>query len=108
MRQIALQKEYGKWMKDKKLSYDHKNNISKGINKIISDPIMRQKISHKNCISTRKTKKYEITTPNGEIITTNRLNDYCKENDLMISHMFSVSMGVRKHHKNYKCKLISE
>ena len=48
-----------------------------------------------NCI-------YAITTPNGDIIKTKYLVDYCNKNDLQNTHMYAVLKGKRKHHKGYK------
>lgn len=47
LRCIAVKLGYGKWMVDKKLTEDHKNNISKGIQLALLDEEKRDKISHK-------------------------------------------------------------
>ncbi len=47
MRQIAIEKQYGKWMQGKKLSEQHKENISKGIQSALQDESKRARISGK-------------------------------------------------------------
>lgn len=47
MRSIAIEKQYGKWMQGKKLSDQHKENISKGIQAAMQDENKRAKISGK-------------------------------------------------------------
>lgn len=51
-----------------------------------------------------KQKEYIVTTPDGIEIEVLNLSDYCKENDLNRSKMYSVAAGERNHHKNFKCR----
>jgi len=45
---------------------------------------------------------YIITTPEGEIVRTKYLLDYCDRNNLQQTHMYQVVNGKRIHHKGYK------
>ena len=45
---------------------------------------------------------YIITTPEGEIVKTKYLLDYCDRNNLQQTHMYQVLNGKRTHHKGYK------
>jgi hypothetical protein len=45
---------------------------------------------------------YIITTPEGEIVRTKYLLDYCDRNNLQQTHMYQVVNGKRTHHKRYK------
>jgi hypothetical protein len=45
---------------------------------------------------------YIITTPEGEIVRTKYLLDYCDRNNLQQTHMYNVVNGKRPHHKGYK------
>jgi hypothetical protein len=45
---------------------------------------------------------YIITTPEGEIVRTKYLLDYCDRNNLQQTHMYQVVKGKRSHHKGYK------
>ena len=51
-------------------------------------------------------KKYEVITPNGEIIVVFNLSKYCRQNNLNVGHLSSVANGNRKHHKGYGAKKI--
>lgn len=48
--------------------------------------------------------QYIIIEPNGNIITTSYVVDYCKDNGLVYSCMMKVSRGERIHHKQYRMK----
>ena len=69
--------------KGKKITEEHKNNISKG-----------------------KSKTWLITEPNGNKITIVNLEKYCIQNNLQGSKMSLVASGVRKHHKGYICQKV--
>jgi len=69
--------------KGRKITEEHKNNISKG-----------------------KSKTWLITEPNGNKITIVNLEKYCMQNNLRGSKMSLVASGVRKHHKGYICKKV--
>jgi hypothetical protein len=45
---------------------------------------------------------YVITTPEGEIVRTKYLFDYCNRNNLQQTHMYQVVKGKRSHHKGYE------
>jgi hypothetical protein len=45
---------------------------------------------------------YIITTPEGEIVRTKYLLDYCDRNNLQQTNMYQVVKGKRSHHKGYK------
>ena len=50
-----------------------------------------------------KNKKYFIIeTPSGDIVKDTGISDFCKKNDLCVSHMSQVLSGKRKSHKGYK------
>lgn len=51
--------------------------------------------------------KWEITTPNGEILIIQNMAKFCLENNLQNSKMTLVSQGERKHHKGFKCRKIT-
>ena len=80
-----------KWSDDYKQKM---SSVTKGIKK-------SQK--HKNNISKSNSKKWLITTPNGDNIHIINLENYCKENNLQSSKMSLVAAGIRKHHKKYTC-----
>jgi len=46
---------------------------------------------------------YTITTPDNDIIITNNLKKFCRDNNLNHGTMYMVVNGKRKHHKGYKC-----
>lgn len=46
---------------------------------------------------------YEIIFPNGNSKIVKNLAKFCRENSLNNSHMNAVSLGKRKHHKQYRC-----
>jgi hypothetical protein len=50
----------------------------------------------------QRTRIYTIQCPNGTIIKTNCLADFCKEHDLKQSNMCNVANGKANHHKGYK------
>ncbi len=52
-----------------------------------------------------KSKTYIIETPDGEIIETNHLCLFCRENGLTKQKMYGLANGVGKTHKNYKCSI---
>jgi hypothetical protein len=56
--------------------------------------------------SSRSKNIYEITTPFGEIIITNNLNKFAKENNLDSGAMYHLILGNCRHHKGYKAKRI--
>lgn len=69
----------------KKLSEEHKFNL-------------RQALKGKNC------KKYIITDPEGNRFDILGLTSFCKEHNLNIGNMISVSKGNRNHYKGWKCQ----
>lgn len=53
-------------------------------------------------------KTYSITTPDGEIVVTNNLKKYCKDNNLDDRNMYKVGFGKANHHKGYVVKIIDD
>lgn len=51
-----------------------------------------------------KAKYYIVTLPDGEEIEVFNLHKFCRENDLVRSHLYAVIAGKRKHHKGYKAR----
>lgn len=45
--------------------------------------------------------KYTLKSPDGDIFTTNNLNQFCKEHNLTTTHMSSVAKGTSRHHKGW-------
>lgn len=50
---------------------------------------------------------WEVQTPDGNIMVTNNMMEFCKENRLNPSAMSGVARGNRQHHKGFKCKKLS-
>ena len=49
-------------------------------------------------------KEWIVIKPNGERMNIKSLRKFCRENDLSASHMGSVALGKRTHHKGWKCE----
>lgn len=85
----------------KKWSDEYKKKMSEACKgKILSEET-------KNKISKSNSRNWLITKPNGKKINITNLETFCKQNNLQSSKMSLVSLGIRKHHKNYLCKKIS-
>lgn len=52
----------------------------------------------------KHSKRYIITTPDGEEIEIVNLKQFCRDNGLDQSHMWTVANGKAKHHKKWKCR----
>ena len=80
-------------------------NVSKSNNSRIGNkhPFYRKNIANKI-----RSKYWEIIKPNGDKEVIRNLNQYCKDNNLQQSIMWSISKGKRKQHKGYKCKELKE
>jgi len=63
----------------------------------------KQPESQKIAVAKALCRRWEITTPNGEIIIINNLHKFCKENNLDQGNMVKVSQGILKQHKGWKC-----
>ena len=48
--------------------------------------------------------EWVVIKPNGERMNIKSLRRFCKENELNASHMRSVALSKRKHHKGWKCE----
>lgn len=53
-------------------------------------------------------KKWEITTPEKDVIQIINLNKFCKEKGISPGTLRLVSIGLRTHHKGYKCRQIQQ
>lgn len=51
--------------------------------------------------------QYVITTPNGEELIIDSLNEFCVQNNLSQGNMASVCRGERKQHKGYTAKFLT-
>ena len=49
---------------------------------------------------------YKITSPNNEVIITNNLNEFCKNNNLDQSAMWKVSKNKLNHYKKYRVEIL--
>jgi len=76
--------------------------FDKSLHEKMRDPELdkdrRQKIREKNSCD------WEVTTPEGEILSITNMSAFCKENNLSPPKMTAVAQGERKHHKRFKCK----
>jgi hypothetical protein len=52
---------------------------------------MKKELKHRNSISAALKQKYEITFPNGEIVISEDLIDFCKKYNLPYSSMSTLS-----------------
>lgn len=55
-----------------------------------------------------KQKEWIVITPDGTEIEVINMSEYCLENSLNRSKMYSVAAGDRNHHKGYKCRKKNE
>jgi len=76
-------------MKGMKWNKEQKENLKK----------IRCKYKNKS-----QTKYWKVISPNGEEKIVYGLGEFCRNNNLQQSHMFSVAKGHRKHHKKWKCE----
>ena len=51
--------------------------------------------------------KWEVITPNQEVIVISNMLEYCRVNNLNPSAMSAVARGNRRHYKGYKCKKLT-
>jgi hypothetical protein len=71
-----------------KKSKEHKNNISKSSKKR-NNEVYRKYI-------------YTLVSPEGKILSTTKMADFCKENGLTYQKVIDVSKGMYKQHKGWK------
>jgi len=104
--------------KNKKLSEETRRKMSRiktgtkhseKTKRKISESMKDKKPSEetKSRISKAKSKRYKITTPDGDIIFVHGLKEFCsnyKKEKLYNQNLIEVARGKRKHHKNYKCE----
>jgi len=101
-------KKISKAHKGKKLTDKHKKNLSKAWQGRVVTKETRKKLSegHKGKINI---KKFKVIDPDGnEYITTNGLNQFCREHNLVASCLHKVANGERKHHKGWKMEKIED
>jgi len=77
---------------------EHKKKVSETQKNVQNLPEVKLKRS--NTLS----KMWEITDPNGKILSIKNLKKFCIENNLLDANMKKVANGERNHHKNWKCK----
>lgn len=65
----------------------------------------RCKPTDKNRAGRRPSKRYYVESPGGKTELIDNLNEYCRENDLINSHMVLVARGVSPQHKGYLCRM---
>ncbi len=85
-------------LNDVRKTVQHKKKVSDTQKIVQNKPETRLKRA--NTLS----KKWELTDPNGHIFIIKNLKEFCQENNLTDSNMKKVANGLRKHHKNWKCK----
>ena len=112
----------GKYFNHRKgipLCEEHKRNISNSLKGIPRLQTTKDKISISNLGKPKSSKHieqirigscrytYRIITPQNDEVIVKNLRQYCKGNNLNISHMIGVANGKRKQHKGYKVKKIN-
>lgn len=78
--------------KGKKFSQQYKDNLKK------------VRCEKKCCF----TKHWLVISPTSEETVVFGLGEFCRNNSLSQSHMFNVAKGQRKHHKGWKCQILSD
>lgn len=115
---------WNKGLKTGSISNEHKQKISKSVRKTLlkswENPDFRKqrceamKLAWKDEQRIKNRKKqnckyvYEITTPSGEKVITENMNEYCRMNGLSEENLRKVIRGKRKHHKNYTATILGE
>lgn len=82
----------------RKWSEEYKMNM-----KIVCSGLKKSE-SHKKKISECKSKDWLVITPTGQKMKIKNMENYCKDNGLSSSKMYSVASKLRKHHKGYYCE----
>lgn len=97
--------------KGKPKSDEHKRKIGDKSRGRISKEETKQKLREYNLREDvlkrnieSKQKEWIVINPDGVEEFVVNLSDYCLENGLSRSKMYSVASGNRKHHKKYKCR----
>ena len=57
---------------------------------------------------TKNKKTYKLINPNGNIIITSYLKDFCIKNNLVYSTMSNLSRGIGKINKGWKCEIVKK
>ena len=52
-----------------------------------------------------RTKSYEVTKPNGDIVIVQGLNKFCREEGISAANLCAVAKGRLKQHKGYTAKI---
>ena len=81
-------------MKNKKF----RDNISKKVSNSVKKLWQTKEYQEKNC------ERYTVTSPEGKSFEILNLNQFCRENNLGLGNMWSVSVGKRKSHKGWMCR----
>lgn len=63
---------------------------------------------HVKAVSKSVSRYWEITYPNGDVVTIRNLEEFCRNNDLLPSGLAHVAYGRRTHHKGFKCRKIGK
>lgn len=84
----------------------HQGHISSVINKKIKSykgwKLIDTKFIGQESTAENNKKYFIIETPSGDIVKDTGISDFCKKNDLCVSHISQVLSGKRKSHKGYK------
>lgn len=81
----------------KVLSEDHKQKIAE------SNTGQKRSNEAKEKMREKKLKfTYEVISPNGQLIKTQNLRQFCRDNDLNAGHMNSVACGKKAHYKHWR------
>lgn len=67
----------------------------------------KQKMSKSREGNSYAAKYYEIIDPNNNKFLIKNLKQFCRDNNLTYQLLVLASIGKQKHHKKYKCKLIT-
>lgn len=121
---VIVSEPWNKGLKTGPITQEHKEKISNNVRKTLlnswKDPEFRKqrceamKLAWKDEERIKNRKKqnckyiYEITTPSGEKVITENMNEFCRNNNLSEENLRKVIKGKRKHHKNYTAKILSE
>lgn len=95
----ATLKGVNTWTKGRTWSAEERESRPKKIGK--NNPFFGK--SHDQRALLKMCDNWQITTPLGEIVIVNNLNEYCRQNKLNPGAMGSVSRGEKKHYKQYRC-----
>lgn len=106
LRKMSENQKGKRWTEEAKLKASLKRKgrkVSEETRRKIS--ISAKKISKeiRNNAGLKRSKKYIVTSPNGDIFEVIGLRSFCLKNNLSDSNMSAVASGRLKHHKGWKC-----